>query len=245
MKSGVRRAVAAAAVVAALGVTTACGGSSETTDDAKKPAKPAASEKTTAPAKPAEEGAKALTAAELEKAVVATGDVKGYKVEKVGKGDLPPTESVAAKPASCQPLADMFMFSTRPTAKDRVVRTLMATDELDPKVTSLALLAHDGADAAKVMKDLRTASKSCTAYEHVDYKYSGVKERPAPDAGDEAVSYDVKGVIDGDKVPMTFTVVRSGSTVVAFYTMNMLDASKTDVPQVIVDAQLAKLEKTA
>jgi hypothetical protein len=236
--------VAAAAVVAALGVTTACGGSSETTDDARKPAKPAASEKTTAPAKPAEEGAKALTAAELEKAVVATGDVKGYKVEKVGKDDLPPNGSVDAKPASCQPLADMFMFSTRPTAKDRVVRTLMATDELDPKVTSLALLAHDGADAAKVMKDVRTASKTCTAYEHVDYKYSGVKERPAPDAGDEAVSYDVKGVIDGDKVPMTFTVVRSGSTVVAFYTMNMLDASKTDVPKVIVDAQLAKLEKT-
>ncbi|MGW1948474.1 hypothetical protein ACWCRC_29670 [Streptomyces sp. NPDC001940] len=243
MNSGVRRAVAAAAVVAALGVTTACGGSSETTDDAKKPA---ASEKTSAPAKkPAEEGAKALTAAELEKAVVATGDVKGYKVEKVGKSDLPPTESVPAKPAACQPLADMFMFSTQPTAKDRVVRTLMATDELDPKVTSLALLAHDAADAAEVMQGLRTASKNCTAYEHVDYKYSGVKERPAPDAGDEAVSYDVKGVIDGDKVPMTFTVVRSGSTVVAFYTMNMLDSSKTDVPQVIVDSQLAKLEKTA
>ncbi|MFG3367889.1 hypothetical protein ACIPWY_28600 [Streptomyces sp. NPDC090032] len=241
MKSGVRRAVAAAAVVAALGVTTACGGSSGSGDAEK----PAGSQKSAAPAKPAEEGAKALTAAELEKAVVATGDVKGYKVEKVGKNDLPPTVSVAAKPASCQPLADMFMFSTRPTAKDRVVRTLMATDELDPKVTSLALLAHDGADAAEVMKDLRTASKNCTAYEHVDYKYSGVKERPAPDAGDEAVSYDVKGVIDGDKVPMTFTVVRSGSTVVAFYTMNMLDSSKTDVPQVIVDAQLAKLAKTA
>ncbi|MFE4673097.1 hypothetical protein [Streptomyces sp. NPDC056723] len=240
MNSGVRRAVAAAAVVAALGVTTACGGSSET-DDAKKPA---ASEKTSAPAKPAEEGAKTLTAAELEKAVVATGDVKGYKVEKVGKSDLPPAESVPAKPAACQPLADMFMFSTQPTAKDRVVRTLMATDELDPKVTSLALLAHDSADAAEVMKGLRTASKNCTAYEHVDYKYSGVKERPAPDAGDEAVSYDVKGVIDGDKVPMTFTVVRSGSTVVAFYTMNMLDSSKTEVPQVIVAAQLAKLGKT-
>jgi len=239
VKSGVRRSVAAAAAVVALGAATACGGSSEGDG-----AKPAASKKSTAPAKPTADGAAALTAAQLEEAVVATGDVKGYKVEKVGKNDLPPTESVPADPASCQPLADMFMFSTSPVPKKRVVRTLLATNELDPKVTSLALLAHDGADAAKVMKDLRTASKSCTAYEHTDYKYSGVKERPAPDAGDEAVSYDVKGVIDGDKIPMTFVVVRSGSTVVAFYTMNVLDASKTDVPSAIVDAQLAKLEKT-
>ncbi|MEU6662166.1 hypothetical protein [Streptomyces sp. NPDC046821] len=238
MKSGVRRAVSAAAVVAALGGTTGCwaisGGG-----DAGKPAKsatPAASAKSAAP--------KALTAAELDKAVLAAGDVRGYKVEKPAKADLPPALSVPANPASCQPLADMFMFSTQPAAKARVVRTLLGTDQFDPRVTSLALLAHDAADAAKVMRDVRTASQNCTAYEHADYKYSGVKARPAPDAGDEAVSYDVRGVIDGDRIPMTFTVVRSGSTVVAFYTMNMLDPKKTDVPAAIVDAQIAKLEKT-
>jgi len=99
--------------------------------------------------------------------------------------------------------------------------------------------------AQEVFSGLRTASKKCTAYEHTDFKYSEVTALPDPKAGDEAVAYRLKGSIEGSSVPMTFTVVRSGSTLVAFYAVNLLGADKTKVPEKVIDAQLAKLRKAA
>jgi hypothetical protein len=240
VKSAAQRALLAASVVAALGLTAACGGNGGG-DDAKASSKETSQSKETAAA---EAGAKALTAAQLDKAVVTSAELKGYKIDKMSGADMP-SEIVPADPAECQPLADMFMFSTQPKAQARIGRTLTGPDELDATVTSLALLAHEQADAEKIMAGLRTAAEKCTGYEHADYKYSGVKVLDAPDAGDEAVAYKVTGDIDGDTVPMAFTVVRSGPTVVAFYAMNMLDADKTKVPAEVIDAQLAKLEKVA
>ncbi|OAH16248.1 hypothetical protein [Streptomyces jeddahensis] len=240
MKSAAKRALVAASVVAALGMTAACGGNSGASEAKASPKESSQGKETAA----AEAGAKALTAAQLEKAVVTSTDLKGYKIEKMSGADMP-SDIVPADPAECQPLADMFMFTTQPKAKARTGRTLSGPDELDATVTSLALLAHEQADAEKVMAGLRTATEKCTDYEHADYKYSGVKALDAPDAGDEAVSYKVTGDIDGDTLAMGFTVVRSGSTLVAFYAMNMLDPKKAEVPAKVVEAQVAKLEKVA
>ncbi|MFJ9582858.1 hypothetical protein [Streptomyces acidicola] len=96
--------------------------------------------------------------------------------------------------------------------------------------------------AEKVIADLRAKSKSCTAYEHADYKHSGVKALPAPKEGDEAVSFNLTSSIEGTEVPMTFTIVRSESTLAAFCAMN-LDADKVRVPAEVIEAQLAKLTK--
>ncbi|MER5179567.1 hypothetical protein ABT009_14555 [Streptomyces sp. NPDC002896] len=240
MKSAAQRALVAASVVAALGLTAACGGSGGEGGAKASPKETSQGKESAA----AEAGAKALTAAQLEKAVVAGADLKGYKIEKMSAADMP-SEIVPADPAECQPLADMFMFTTQPKSQARTGRTLTHVNELDATVTSLALLAHEQADAEKVMAGLRTATEKCTGYEHADYKYSGVQALDAPDAGDEAVSYKVTGDIDGDTVPMAFTVVRSGSTVAAFYAMNMLDGKKTEVPAEVVEAQVAKLEKVS
>lgn len=66
---------------------------------------------------------------------------------------------------------------------------------------------------------------------------------PVPRQGDEAVSYKLEGSIEGTNVPMTFTIVRSGSTLAAFYAMNTLDADKAQVPAGVIEAQLTKPEK--
>ncbi|MGW1027127.1 hypothetical protein ACWD4J_26115 [Streptomyces sp. NPDC002577] len=240
MKSAAKRALVAVSVVAALGLTAACGGNGGDGEAKASPKKTSQNKETAA----AEAGVKALTAAQLEKAVVTSADIKDYKIEKMSAADMP-SDIVPADPAECQPLADMFMFTTQPKAQARTGRTLSNVDATDATVTSFALLAHEQADAEKVMAGLRTATEKCTSYEHADYKYSGVQALDAPDAGDEAVSYKVTGKIDGDTVPMAFTVVRSGSTIAAFYAMNMLDAKKTEVPAKVVDAQVAKLEKAA
>ncbi|WP_455360357.1 hypothetical protein [Streptomyces sp. SYSU K21746] len=235
MNKSVSRLLTAGSVIASLALTTACTG-----DDGDKDAKAPA---TSAPSKPA--GPPPLTAAQLEQAMVTPAELKGYTFKKIPAEEIPEL-SVPAKPAACQPLADMFMFASQPKAKARVASTLTGpdgTDEMDATVVSIGLLAHQEADAGKIVAGLRTASTSCKAYEHADMKYAGVKALADPKKGDESVSYQVEGVIDGDKLPMTFTVVRSGSTVVSFYAMNILDPAKAVVPPAVIDAQLAKLAR--
>ncbi|MEU5896143.1 MULTISPECIES: hypothetical protein [Streptomyces] len=240
MKSSVSRAVVAASVTVALGLTAACGsdkgsgGDSGGSDDKKSSGQQAKQ-------KPAAEKSTALSATDLEKAVLAKGDLKGYKVEKMSAADMP-SQTVPADPAACQPFADMFMFATQPSSKARVGRTMTGPDELDATVISLALLAHEQPDAEKVMDGLRAATKKCTAYEHADSKYRDVAALPTPKAGDEAVSYKVVGLIEGQKTPMSFTVVRSGATLAAFYSINLLKPKKFGVPAEIVEAQVKKLE---
>lgn len=248
------RAVVAVSVAVTLGLTAACGGGGDEQGAEGKPAG-ATPTKAADEAKTGSEGGgggaasgdakRPLTEAQLEKAALVSDDTKDYKVAKTPEGDIP-AGAVPAEPAACQPIADMFFFGSTPRAEGRTARTLTARSDLNATVVSLALLAHDEqSDAEKVMAGLRTASTSCTAYEHADYEYSGVKALPAPQQGDEAVSYKLKGSIEGTSVPMTFTIVRSGSTLAAFFAMNVRDADKAQVPADVVEAQLTKLEKAA
>lgn len=231
----------AASVTVALGLTAACGsdnGSGTSGDNGKKSSeKPAA-------VKPAAKKPAVLTTADLNKAALVKGDLKGYKVEKMSAADMP-AQTVPADPAACQPLANMFMFAGRPAAEARIGRNVTSKNEMDATVISFALLAHEQGDAEKVMDGLRTATKKCTSYEHAGSKYRDVAALTAPKAGDDAVSYKVVGDIEGQKTPMSFTVVRSGSTVAAFYSINLLKPKKFGVPTEIVEAQVDKLEKTS
>ncbi|WP_447037923.1 hypothetical protein [Streptomyces sp. DSM 118878] len=242
MKSTVSRAIVATTVTVTLGLTAACGGDSGDSGDGKKPSEPAKSSQQKEDPKPEPAEKESLSSADLEKAVLANGDLKGYKVEKLSAADMP-EQTVPADPADCQPFADMFMFAGAPAAEARVGRTMTGPDELDATVISLALLAHEQADAEKVMDGLRTATKKCKAYEHAGSKYSDVGALTAPKLGDEAVSYKVVGLIEDQKTPMSFTVVRSGSTLAAFYSINLLKPEKFGVPEKAVEAQVAKLEK--
>lgn len=246
MKSRMSRAAVAVSVVATLGFTAACGGGGDEGKDAETKPSVAGSASADGDAKNDQDaaGKTALTEAQLKEAALAKGDVKGYKIADLPAEDMP-AETVPAQPAACQPLANMFFFTSDPQAKARTGRTVTSEDELSASVISLALAAHEQSDAEKVMADLRKATESCTGYEHVGNKYTDIETLAAPEQGDEAVAYKLKGDIEGAKIPMSFTVVRSGSTLIGFYSMNMLDADKAEVPDEILDAQVAKLEKAA
>ncbi|MEV2192732.1 hypothetical protein AB0I02_17340 [Streptomyces phaeochromogenes] len=183
-----------------------------------------------------------LTRAQLKKAALATGDVKGYKVEGAGSADLQGASSLAA-PAKCQPVADMFLFTTDPVSRTSLSRGVTAKDETDASVTTLALLSYGSGEADDVLAGLRKATGECTAYRYVGYKYSGVKELADPKLGDESVAFRLVASIEGAEVPAAYTVVWDGSTLVAFSSMNMLDADEVEVPAELVEAQLAKLKK--
>lgn len=242
MSSKMSRAAVAASVVAALGFTAACGGGGDEEKGAET--KPSATASASADGKAKDTaGQGALTEAQLKEAALAKGDVKGYTIADLAAEDMP-ADTVPAEPSACQPIANMFFFTSDPKAKARAGRTVTPEDELSGSVISLALAAHEQSDAEKVMADLRKATENCTKYEHVGSKYSKIESLTAPEQGDEAVSYKLQGDIEGAEIPMSFTVVRSGSTLIGFYSMNMLDADKAVVPAELLDAQVKKLQKT-
>ena len=240
MKSKMSRAAVAVSVAAALGFTAACGGGGDEGKGAD--AKPSVA----GDAKDEQDGAgkAALTEAQLKEAALTKGDVKGYKISDMSTEEMR-AEAVPAEPAACQPLANMFFFTSDPQAKASAGRRVTSVDELSASVIALALAAHEQSDAEKVMADLRKATESCDGYEHVGNKYTEIETLTAPEQGDEAVSYKLKSDIEGAKIPMSFTVVRIGSTLIEFSSMNMLDADKAEVPAEILDAQVAKVEKLA
>jgi hypothetical protein len=237
MKSALGRVLVGIGMTAALTATAACGGQ-DTDDKSSAPKKPAAKASPTV-----KEGLKPLTEAQLTKAALTKADLKGYRVGNTPDDEMPEV-SVPAKPAGCQAIADLFLLGTEPDAPARVSRSLTKLDQTDATLLRMGLLAHEEADAKKVIGDVRKQSESCDAYEHTGYQYTAVKPLKAPDLGDEAVAYTMTSDIDGTKMPLTYTVVRSGSTLVVFYATNLLDNKAPEVPAGVIEAQVTKLEKT-
>ncbi|MEU5340659.1 hypothetical protein AB0H18_07445 [Streptomyces sp. NPDC020766] len=255
------RTLVAASVVAGIGCASGCAGGD---DKDKKAARTSAAAKQAGESKEkaegdagSKDGAKApakdssaapdtdepLTRARLKKAALVTGDVKGYKVEGAGSADLQGASSPAG-PAKCQPVADMFLFTTDPVSRTSLSRGVTAKDETNASVTTLALLSYGSDEADDVLAGLRKATGECTEYRYVGYKYSGVKALADPKLGDGSVAFRLVASIEGAEVPAAYTVVRDGSTLVAFSSMNMLDTDEVEVPVELVEAQLAKLKRT-
>ncbi|MGW0909782.1 hypothetical protein [Streptomyces sp. NPDC002853] len=254
MKSAVSRGVVAVSTVAVLGLTAACSGGGDGAGGGKD-GKAGRSDTPSASAK-------------LEKAALASGDVKNYKVEPGPGEDKAKARPSAGRvhPAECRPLADMLTAAAPAKSKAHVSRTLTSADVAETTTTEVVLLGYGKADAEKTMDTLRAATKSkkCATFGDGGRRYIGVRPQPGPVDGDEAVSYKLASrtgeFLHRDRV----TVVRSGSTLIAFRASNVFDpkSARSDeegeaaglpekfrdgvtgdpkVADVIVDAQLTKL----
>ncbi|QNS04589.1 hypothetical protein [Streptomyces xanthii] len=237
MKSGLGRTLAGVGALVALTATAGCGGGAD--DGGKTADKPSAKASATA-----EPGPKPLGEAQLKKAALAQGDVKGYRITPASEDEIPDV-SVPADPASCQAIADLFFVGTEPDAEARVARSVISTEQTDATLLKVGLLAHEEANAKKILAEVREESEKCHAYEHTDYQYKDVKPGETPKLGDEAVAFTLRGDIDGDKMTFGYTVVRSGSTLVVFQALNALGGAEAEVPDEVVKAQMDKLEKQA
>ncbi|MDC0772555.1 hypothetical protein [Streptomyces sp. HD] len=175
--TAIRRTVLAASAVSLALLVTACGGGEDkdtkNTKDGAKSEKPAA---------------KALTAAELEKLVVAQGDVKGHEIRKPGKKDVFAPGSVSSDKAECEPVAQALsalpasapaasvqrlvvqesaaakkgMPSTKELAGMSEEEAQEATlDSLDITKTMTSLWSYDADGAEQTLATLREAGKKC------------------------------------------------------------------------------------
>ncbi|MDC0771358.1 hypothetical protein [Streptomyces sp. HD] len=250
--SGVRAAATVAVSVLSLALVTGCGGDSGGSD------------------------AKALSSAELKKAIIAQGDAAGYKVDASGKQLPKSKEQVTSSEEKCRPLA--YAMGGQAPGDSASHTAVMATQEkkkptgspsksledltegefedsftdaLSLNMTVVGLSSYDGDGATETFKSVADAVKSCSGgfpltMQGTDQKLTKITEEKASGAGDESVAFTVvSDMEDGDVGTAHAEVVRHGSTIATYYTMNlglMMTDKPYDVPAAVIDAQAAKLK---
>lgn len=259
--TAVRRTALAASAAALALLATACGGSGD--GDKKDEGKGKADASASASAAPA---AKALTAAELEKAALAQADVKSGKVAtKLEATDDIAEDQVKAEDEACLPLvrAQAAVAQGEPAATVKrswteepkkpsddlpVEEALMASLDVDKMLINLASYEDGGAEQA--MKGLTTAAEKCAggftatvAGEKLEFVKAATTA--APEGGDEGVAVTLTMAVEEDvEAPSKIVVVRKGATLVSFSAVNLASVATGEdfeVPAEVVDAQVAKL----
>lgn len=249
-----RSAVAASAVSLAL-LVTACGG--ERTGGADGPLKDKAPAESSAPA------AKALTAAELEKAVLADGDVAGYKVAKLGPDDI--TKKAVADKAECTPLAEVAsgIAQGKPaaTAQRKAVEEPKKNASASPEDALLgglnvaiafdSLHSYDGKGAEEALAAVKAAASACAGGFTTDADGEKTKvlkvEELKVSGGQEAAGWTLTADMEGTEMPVKVAVVRQGSTLASFiaFDFGAMATGQKDfpLPTAVIDAQVGKLAK--
>ncbi|WP_028813098.1 hypothetical protein [Streptomyces flavidovirens] len=237
---------AAAALVLCLFLTTVgCGtpssGSGTKESTSSGPTAPDAADK------PVTSTGATLGEGELKKVALVSGDVPGFTVTPLQGGGE--TGKERSEQPECQALAAVINGAPEPAPSAAVHRTLMDESEEgtdDQTVVTEILTSYPQGSAVQVLQGVKDAIGACgrgfrTTGGDGPSTYTEVKELPAPKAGQEALAYQVTGSFEGARVPLVFQLVRTGSTVVIFYTANFIDAKTPEIPARLATAQAAKL----
>ncbi|MFJ3303288.1 hypothetical protein ACIPSA_09225 [Streptomyces sp. NPDC086549] len=236
--SGVRLCAATAASVLSLALITGCSdGGSKDSGDTKggKADKPAA---------------KALSAAELQKLIIAKGEVPGYKVGPV-EGGIPADDKVKADDSKCDPLLDAMTGiapgdpaanTSRMATENKKAPTDDATSlddladgkfedalnkSMDLDVTVVTLASYDGDGAEKGLQEVSDAVKACAGgfsgeQDGEKGKFTKVAEEKSSGTGDESLAFTATND-SGDEgaLPLHAEVVRHGNTLATYTTINI------------------------
>ncbi|MFD0316961.1 hypothetical protein [Streptomyces flavalbus] len=129
------------------------------------------------------------------------------------------------------------------------------TDALSVDVTIVGLSSYEGAGAEETMAAVSDAVKGCAGgfsatSEGEEAKVTKVAEEKATGGGDASVAFAVTGEMDesgGDTSTVHAQVVRHGSTIATYYTLNLGammsgGGEEYSVPAALVEAQAAKLK---
>ncbi|MER6607607.1 hypothetical protein ABT282_17225 [Streptomyces sp. NPDC000927] len=251
-----RTALAATAVCVAL-LATACGGGSDSGSGSGD--KGADKGKESAAAKPV---AKALTAAELEKAALAQGDVEGHKIAKAAAKDTVSKDDVKSANAACTPLANALMgaevgepaaFTRRTVVSEPKKKEGLKPEEIlkaamDITTTQLALGSYDGTGAADSVAALRKAATECAG--GFEFTAAGTKNKITKvteaqvTGGEEAAAWTVEMAADGEKIQLKLVGMRQGASFASFSSMNLAamgSGGDFELPAAVVEAQAKKL----
>ncbi|MFJ4684381.1 hypothetical protein ACIQNG_02565 [Streptomyces sp. NPDC091377] len=213
--------------------------------------------------------AKALSTADLDKLLLAAGDLKGYKMES-GDDTLPKSkDEVETDKSECAPLVytngalapgdtDASVSNTVTQEPPTDVPTDPAEltegsleDAMRVAVTFVGLSSYEGDGAEKAMKAVSDGVKDCSGgfsmtAEGETSRVTKVSEVKASGQGDESVAFDEEVDADGEGTATFRTeVVRKGNTVATFYTIDFAALSSgkaAEIPAAVIEAQVGKLK---
>ncbi|MFG2591799.1 hypothetical protein [Streptomyces sp. NPDC048438] len=239
---GRRGAVAAGCAVVALLGLTGCGGGGD--GDGKGGAA-----RSPAPSRTAETD-EGLTEAQLTAAAFTDGERAGGLTASEYTLDGPLGDSYTADPAACQPLVSLAgdVSDYEPVAQ--VQRKADKPEEMLGVTVDVTLRSYGNGEAAKVMESLDRAGRECAGgltEERAVARAAYEKVEPAAlpafaEEADEAKAYrftvlDVKGKL---KLYEYLTVLRSGSTTLAFRAEILGTQDIGGVPEDVMAAQWKK-----
>ncbi|MFE2021995.1 hypothetical protein ACFW9O_28540 [Streptomyces sp. NPDC059499] len=224
-------------MVTLIGVT-GCGDGDGGNDKAGKSPAPSSS----APA--------ALTKAQLEAVAFTDGEKAGAYTANEYALDGLLSDGYTATPAVCQPLVSLAgdVGDHEPAAQ--VQRRVDVPDQMLGVMVDVTLRSYGNGEAAKVMQSLRKAGRACAGglvEERAIARARYVKVEPTglpafADEADEASAYrfTILDVKDRTKLYEYLTVVRAGSTTLAFRGEVLDTKDIGGVPQDIMAAQWKK-----
>ncbi|MGC0329856.1 hypothetical protein RKD23_002846 [Streptomyces sp. SAI-170] len=228
----------ATAVVGAMSLALLTGCSDSGSDDSKNTGSGGASE-----------NAKTYTKAELEKLIIAQGDVTGYKVEPLEKSAVVAKDDIKAE-EKCLPLTYVMsglapgdaaaetntgaMQEKKPSdtaskslddLTDGNAEDAMA-DAMNVNYAVVGLSSYDGDGAEEVLKSVSDAVKDCAGgfsgtQDGETQKVNKVAEEKSSGTGDESVAFAVTGDMDGTEGTVHAEVVRHGNTLATYYAVNL------------------------
>ncbi|MFE6619247.1 hypothetical protein [Streptomyces sp. NPDC057740] len=193
--TAIRRTVLTASAVSLALLLTACGGGEQSGEDEE------AAKGGTTSEQPA---AKTLTAAELEKLVVAKGDVKDHEIKKPGKADVFAPGSVSVDKAECdavgQVLSALPAGKPAATVQRLVVQESEASKKGMPSMEELAEMSEKEAEEATLDSlDITKTMTSLWSYEAggAEQTLTTLREAGKKCAGGFAMT------VDGEKQQVT------------------------------------------
>jgi hypothetical protein len=237
-----RRILPVVAALPALLMASACSGDSEESEGKK--AKPTGKSTSSADAKAAAEAERidAMPPQDLKEAVI-SGKSKGFEFKQVAKADVEAGRDMKADKRECQPIASLAGGYTHIKAVSTEHRSLEPSQATNATVGSMWLASHSEKNAERVMSELRTSLQKCAkGFKTLGLTYKNVKQLKDPSLGEDAVGYRITNVVAKQSVPMTYTIVRKGGVIAAFYGLNMLTPEKSAIPEAVIEAQLEKLD---
>lgn len=236
--SGAR--IGATLAMSALSLALITGCSDKGSDDAKETGSDSSSSAS---------DAKTYTAAELQKLILAKGDVAEYKVEKT-LGAPETKDEVTTDDEKCRPLAfamsaqapgdaaaetsvtasqekapgDTASKSVEDLSEGEIEDSL--TDAMSVNVTVVGLSSYEGDGAAETFKSVSDAVKGCTGGFTVTadgekQKLTKIASEKGSGTGDESVAFAADGDMDGDTGTLHVEVARHGNTIATYYTINL------------------------
>ncbi|MFE4666192.1 hypothetical protein ACFRI7_05720 [Streptomyces sp. NPDC056716] len=262
MKRSSRARLSATAAVGALSLALITGCSDEGSADSEGAA--GSGDSGSSAAAPA----KALSATELEKLLLAEGELKGFRVDP-GDDSIPDSKTeVSADQAECDPL--VWSTSALPPGEtDAGANNLVGEDPtggasptgplteegvdmlMEMNMTFVGLSSYEGDGAEQAMKAVNDGVRACSGGfamtgEGETSQITEVSAYEGADQGDESAAFTMKIDMDGQGTAAFNTeVVRTGSTIATFYTVDFGSigtGEATDIPAALVEAQIAKLK---